>query len=528
MKSSLDATPKPLSRGRTDCAGSGQVSRRRLVLFAMCLAAFMIQLDVTILNVALPTIQHDLALNPSQLEWVISGYALSLAAFVPLAGALGDRFGDRAIVVGGLLLFGVGSTACALAPDSLALILARVVQGVGGAAMVALTLAVINRSFPASSRSRAIGIWAAVGGTGFGAGPIVGGLLIDRFGWGSIFWANVPFVLIAAVLVLVAVPSGRSKGPASPLDVVGVVLASAGLTGVTFGLIASTTSSFWSAMALGPVLLGFALLGALVLWQGGARYPLIPAALRRSRRFVGACTVYFASYTAFAGTLYYVTLLYQNLEGWSPLRTGVSWLFMNIPFLLIAQQAGRLERRFDPRSVIACGCMLGAIGVAILASLKSGTPFPVAALGYLLAGVGFGALVPAVTDVAMRDVPTDAAGAGSAMLNCSRQLGTATGLAMIGALGSFACVQSWGASWGPNHNFGLLSAALVSGRIDVLAQALGDRARVPAEAAFLHGYHVALIGAVLCLVAAAIVAVYAFSRTRRRATTRPHQASIFR
>jgi EmrB/QacA subfamily drug resistance transporter len=307
-----------------------------LTLLAMCVAAFMIQLDVTIVNVALPMIQQSLGSTMGQLEWVVSGYALSLAACIPLAGALGDRYGHKFVFIGGLIVFSIGSAGCAIADSSTALIISRFVQGAGGAAMLALTLAILNQTYPAAVRSQAIGIWAAIGGTGFGAGPVVGGLLLGSFGWASIFWVNLPFAAIASTMALLVVPQGSAAGTKRPLDAVGVVLASVGLASVTFSLIESTSKPWQPLPTLMPAVAGLVALALFALWQRRTGNPLIPVALRRAPSFVGACGVYFASYTAFAGTLYYVTLFYQNFKGWSAFETGLSWLLMNIPFLVTA------------------------------------------------------------------------------------------------------------------------------------------------------------------------------------------------
>src|SRR5271170_6649951 len=187
--------------------------RRRLTLLAMCVATFMIQLDVTIVNVALPSIQRDLQVPPGALEWVISGYALSLAALIPVSGALGDRYGRRRIFLAGVVVFAVGSAACALSPTVIVLVAFRVLQGAGGAAMLALTLSIITDTFPPETRAGAIGTWAAVGGTGFGVGPAAGGTLLTFSGWASVFWVNLPFAIIAIVITVVAVRPARDPRP---------------------------------------------------------------------------------------------------------------------------------------------------------------------------------------------------------------------------------------------------------------------------------------------------------------------------
>jgi EmrB/QacA subfamily drug resistance transporter len=498
----------PLELARFD-AETGSVGserwRARLVLFAMCLAAFMIQLDVTIVNIALPTLQRDLSLESSSLEWVISGYALSLAAFIPLAGALGDRFGHRLVVTGGLVLFGLGSLGCALADTSFILLAARAIQGLGGAAILALTLAILNRSFPPEQRSHVIGTWAALGGIGFGAGPVVGGILLAYFGWASIFWVNLPITIIAGAMTFTTVPSGLHSTDKRALDLIGVALASGGLTAITLGLIDSTNHSWTSLPTSAPLCGGIALLTLFLIWQSRAAHPLIPATLLRTRNFLGACGAYFASYTAFSGTLYFVTLMFQNLKQWSALETGLTWLLMNIPFLLIASVAGRLDRQFSPRQVIAYGCVVAALGVAVLACLTPQMPFAVAAFGYLAAGAGFGALVPGITHAAMSDVPPEASGVGSAILNCSRQLGTATGLALIGALGS-SVTAAW---WRAVQPDAALAGDVTGGRLAAVQQMLGSEAHEMAANAFLAGYHAALAGAAVCLLAGGALIVKA-------------------
>jgi EmrB/QacA subfamily drug resistance transporter len=491
----------PINQGNDAGMIGEEYWRGRLVLFAMCLAAFMIQLDVTIVNIALPTLQRNLALGPSALEWVISAYALSLAAFIPLAGALGDRFGHRLVVTGGLALFGLGSLGCALADSSTILLTARAVQGVGGAAILALTLAILNRTFPPAQKSQVIGTWAALGGIGFGAGPVVGGILLAYFGWASIFWVNLPVTFIASAMTFFTVPSGPRGAHRCALDLIGVALASGGLTAFTLGLIDSTNHSWISVPTSAPLCGGMALLMLFLIWQGCAAYPLIPASLLRARNFLAACGAYFASYTAFSGTLYYVTLLFQNLKQWSALETGLTWLLMNIPFLLAASVAGRLDRQFSPRQVIACGCVVAALGVAVLACLTPDMPFAVAAFGYVAAGAGFGALVPGITHAAMSDVPPGASGVGSAILNCSRQLGTATGLAFIGALGS-GITTAW---WRASRPDGALAGDVTGGRLAVVQQVLGSEAHEMAANAFLAGYHTALAAAAICLLVGGVL-----------------------
>jgi MFS transporter, DHA2 family, methylenomycin A resistance protein len=481
--------------------------RRRLTLLAMCVSLFIIQVDVTIVNVALPSIQRSLQTTPGELEWVISAYALALAALIPVGGALGDRYGRRRIFLIGVTIFALGSMACALAPSAAALTGARALQGIGGAAVLALTLSIITETFPAESRAAAIGTWAAIGGTGFGVGPVVGGILLSLFSWSSVFWVNVPFALIAVVLTVAAVKESRNPD-SRRLDGAGVATSALGLVGITLGLIEASSHPWGSRPVLGPLAIGAAFLTCFALWERRSRHPMIPPALLSARSFVSASAVYFISYAAFGGLMYYVTLLFQDVNGWSPLRTGLSWLFMNVPFLLMAQLAGPIARRHPPSRVVAAGCAVASIGVFALSRAGAGSPFMLTAVGYVLAGAGFGAMVPAVTHVAMRDVPAGVSGAASGVVNSSRQLGTSVGLAVLGSLGVTAATSRWNATIGRLPASVRAVAArqaqnVAGGHISAVAQALGPAYRAAAAQSFVHGYRLAVgVGAGLVLGAA--------------------------
>ena len=229
--------------------------RRRLTLVAMCIAQGMTLLDVTIVNTALPSIQRELHMTAGQLEWVISAYALSLAAFIPLGGALGDRFGRKRFFLAGMVVFTLGSVACALSTSDVALIGSRALQGAGGAFMSALTLAILTETYPVERRAGAFGMWAAISGLGFGLGPVVGGALLSVFSWSSVFWVNVPFAVAGFVIAIVAVTESRNpEGRA--LDVVGMVAVALGLLGITFGLIESSSHPWASLDVAGPLVVG--------------------------------------------------------------------------------------------------------------------------------------------------------------------------------------------------------------------------------------------------------------------------------
>lgn len=505
MSAPTTLTPGPVATGY-----------RRWTLLLMCVATFMIQLDVTVVNVALPRIQDGLGMSAGGLEWVIGAYALSLAALIPVGGALGDHYGRKRVFLAGMTIFTLASVACAVSPTAALLIGARAVQGVGGAAMLALTLSIITETFPAAHRAGAIGTWAAVGGTGFGVGPAVGGLLLSSFGWASVFWLNVPFGV--AGIVGTAMVVGESRNRCSRrLDRLGVLLSAAGLLGVTLGLIESASRPWASAPVFVPLVLGVGFLVTFGFWQRRTPYAMVPPALLRARSFTIAATVYLISYVALSSTLFYVSLLYQEVVGWSVLRTGLSWLLMNAPFLTMAQLTGRLGRRFAPTVIVGSGCALGAVGIAALAVAGPVTPFGLTAAGYLLSGAGFGMLVPALTHLAMRDVPAGVSGSASALLNAARQIGTSVGLAVLGTVGVSATIADWRA----RANLFPASVRVVAGeqaqqvagaRISAVVRMLGPAYRHAAAQSFAYGYHVAIGCGAGCLAVAGVVAVLGLRR----------------
>lgn len=501
---------------------SGQ--RRRLTLIAMCMSQGMILLDVTIVNIALPSIQRELHMSAGRLEWVISAYALTLATLIPLGGALGDRFGRKRLFLVGLTIFTVASALCAISTVDIELIAFRTLQGVGGAFLMALTLSIISETYPPKERAGAIGIWAAAAGLGFGSGPVVGGLLLSTFDWSSIFWVNVPVGLIAIGVAMVGVNESRDPA-ARRLDGRGLFFSAIGLFFVTFALVESADRSWLSTEVIVAFLLGLIVLGVFVIWERRIATPMLPPSLFRARSFRAACSVYVLAYLALTGFMFFVTLLFQDVKGWSALRTGLSWIAMNIPFIVASRYAGRLSRRFSAATIVGCGCVLAAAGVLGMSQITSTTSFPLAGLWYVLLGTGFGTFVPAITNVAMIDVPEGFSGIAAGVLNASRQIGTSIGLAVLGTIGVNVTRSDW------LHYVDQLPAnrqaaarsvsqSVTGAQIHTVEQALGSNAVAPAIDSFQLGFEVALlVGGVMLLVACAI-AVLDLRRLGQRSQAR--------
>ena len=487
----------------------GPGTRQRLTLAVACMAQGMMVLDVLIVSVALPAMQRELHLSPAGLEWVVSGYALALAALIPSGGALGDHFGRKRIFVIGVALFTLASVCCATSVSGGMLISFRVIQGIGGAVMSSLTLSLITEAYPPDARTGPIGLWAAISGLAVAGGSVLGGLLLSVFPWSSIFWVNVPIGVATVAICLVAVTESREPVP-RPFDVWGVALSAFGLLLLTFGFIDSSDATWHSPVVVVCVAAGIAVLAAFFAYERRIDSPMVPPALLRTPSFGRACAVYLLAYLAFSGFIYYVTLFFQNVEGWSALRTGLSWLFFCIPYFVVAQLRKRRERRLPVYSAVGWGCLIGAAGMAGMSQLKATTPFAWPAACYILVGVGFGLMVPAGSAAAMAEVPPGSSGVGSALFNSCRQIGTAMGLAILGSVAAGAILADWHQRAGSlpaadRQRATQLGADVAGGQVHLIAASVGQDALYPAVASFLLGFELALLVAGVILAVAGVL-----------------------
>jgi MFS transporter, DHA2 family, methylenomycin A resistance protein len=486
-----------------------------VTLVAMCVAQGMILLDNTIVNVALPTIQRELDVDPGNLLWVVNAYVLALASLILVGGTLGDRYGRKRVFLIGLAIFTAMSAACALSTDESALIAARAAQGVGAALVAPLSLSILVDAYPPERRTAAIGIWAAAAGLGFGAGPVVGGILVEFFSWSAVFWVNVPVGIIGLVLVITGVRESRNPA-ARGLDLPGAVLVSAGLCVLTFAIVESEHFGRTSPIMIALLVVAAALLGSFLLVESRVPEPMVPLAMFRDTRFTVACGVYAVMYLALASTFFFVTLFFQNVEGWSALHVGLSWLIMNTPFLIASTLAGRLATWIGT-ATCWLGVLLGGLGVLALAFLTPGAGLLAASPGYVLIGVGYGMAVPTISSVAVSALPPQHSGLASGVLNTARQVGTAVGLAALATLGLAVSRTAWTAGSASLPTSAQASNPAIIGDVgggqgSVVAQQLGHAAEPLADSAFVDGLQAALLtGGGLMMIAA----VFAFIVLRR-------------
>jgi DHA2 family methylenomycin A resistance protein-like MFS transporter len=420
---------------REDTRRSEPRDRRIVVLLVMCVGYFLVLLDVTIVNVALPTIGHRLNAGVSELQWVVDGYALALAGLMLTGGTIGDLRGHKRVVLSGLTLFGVASLGCGLAGSAAVLIGCRVIQGLGAALMLPGTLAVIANAYPDErERARAIGVWAGVGSAALPAGPLIGGLLVQTAGWRWVFLLNVPIVAVAAVATGRVVVETRDRAPRR-LDLPGAALAAVALVGVTFAFI----SGGHGGSAAPVVIAGAcALAGAIgfVCVERRARDPLLPLELLRERAFVIANGVAGAMNMGTLGLLFVLTLYLQDVRHDSALRAGIVLLPLFAPLSVLAPVGGRIVARTGPRLAMIGGLVLAAAGVGLLALSDATSGYLTLLPAVLLWGAGLAFLTPAVVSAAVSAVPAGRAGLASAVNNTTRQAAGAIGIAAFGAIAS--------------------------------------------------------------------------------------------
>ncbi|MFS8202242.1 MFS transporter [Streptomyces sp. CWNU-52B] len=405
-----------------------------LLLSFVCFGVFMVYLDATIVNVALPDIQRDLDADLTGLQWVVDAYALAFACLLLTSGTVGDILGRKRLFLGGLVGFTLSSVLCALAGSTGVLLAGRALQGVCGSVMIPVSLALVSATYTEpAARAKAIGVWAGIGGLALSAGPLVGGLLVDGVGWQSIFWVNVPIgVLAAAVLARLLT---ENRGPrARRLDIVGQLLFVVAIASLAYALIEGNTEGWASALIVGAFAASGAALVAFVVWELRQPAPMLPLKLFREPVVAVAGAVNFLSLFGLFAAIFLLTLQLQSVQGLSSVETGVRFLALTVPIMVASFAASVVAARTGPRAPIVAGSLLSAGGLYGLTALDAGSGFAGYWWALTLLGAGVSFVGAPATVALLGAVPPEQAGTASGISNTFRQVGAVFGVALAGAL----------------------------------------------------------------------------------------------
>jgi EmrB/QacA subfamily drug resistance transporter len=405
-----------------------------LVLAVCCMSLFIVGLDVTVVNVALPSIQRELHASVSGLQWVIAAYSLVLASLLMLSGSTADRVGRRRTFQLGLVLFTLGSLLCSLAPSLGALVVFRMIQAIGGSMLNPVAMSIITNTFTErTERARAIGIWGGVIGLSMALGPVLGGLLVTTVGWRSIFWINIPVGLAAIVLTALFVP--ESKAPhARKFDPVGQVLVVVTLGSLVYGIIEGPGRGWSSPLIISCFFVAAAAAVGFTFYERRREEPLLDTRFFRSAPFSGATLIAVCAFAALGGFLLVSTLYLQDVRGLSALHAGLYMLPMAGATAICSPLSGRIVGSRGPRLPLLVAGLCLAVSAITLTRLELGTSTSSLVISYLLFGIGFGLVNAPITNTAMSGMPRTQAGVAAAVASTSRQVGSSLGVAVIGSV----------------------------------------------------------------------------------------------
>ena len=409
-------------------------NRKWWTLGAMCFALFMIMLDNTVVNVALPSIQRDLGASLSALEWTVNGYTLSFAVLLATGGRLGDIFGRRRMFLFGVVIFALSSATAGLAVDTTSLVVSRVVQGVGAALMMPATLSIVTDAFPPSERGKAMGTWAGVSALALAVGPVLGGFLTEHVSWRAIFYLNIPVAAGAVMAALFAVRESRDTTVGREVDYLGVATLTVGLTALVLSLVEGNSWG-WGSPEIVALLVGAAVaLVAFVAIELRVRVPMVEFHFFSDRNFVGAVVVALIVSFAMLGVFFFLALYMQNILGYSALEAGVRFLPSTLMIVTVAPIAGRMADRFGPRWLIAAGLTIVAASLFSFSGIAVDSTYGDLLPGFMLLGIGIALTMSPMTTAAMNAVSVDKAGIASGVLSMFRMVGGSLGVAVTGAI----------------------------------------------------------------------------------------------
>jgi len=513
-----DATVK--DQGGTEADTAQPTKKDWWALATLCVPLIMVSIDGTILNVALPSIAKALQTTNTQLVWINSGYIIMFGATILFAGSLADKYGRKWTLVIGMLIFITGSIWAGLSSNATSLIAARLFQGIGGGLIAPSTLALITNIFRPPARARAIAVWAGISGVGVALGPILGGLLLSAFFWGSVFFVNIPVVGLGLVMVFFLVPN--SKAPdAAPIDYVGVVLSMLGLFAFFYFLVQAPELHLTNYKVL--IALGFAivLLGGFVFWELRRKNPLLEVRFFRMKAFtVGVLSIAIVFFALF-GLLFQLTLYLQAVQGYSPLSAGFALVPFALVLLIAAPIAPRLADRIGNRWLVAAGMIVLTAGILTFIFTTTTTGYLVIFVGLVLSGIGIAFVQPPSSNAVMSSVPQSKTGMGSAANSAIRQVGGSMGIALIGGIAALVygnqLVKS-GALNGLSPSAAATAKASLTGALTVGGSSLIKAA----DQAFVKGLHAAMLMTAIIGGAGIVLALLTLPKQKSRRSL--HQA----
>ncbi len=472
--------------------------RRVSLVIAICLGTFMATLDISIVNVALPTLLEALDTNMSGLQWVVDAYALCLSALILSSGPLGDRFGRKRVWLSGVVLFTVGSVVCAFAGSLSGLLTGRVIQGIAGAAVIPGALSLITHAFPEErQRIRVIAIWSSVSALSLVLGPILGGILVHTSGWPSIFLINIPIGIIACVLGAWGL-SETSHPEHAALDPIGQALNILWLGLLTFGLIAAGQYGWRDPLAAGSLAAAVVLFIVFIWVETKVSRPLLPLGLFRLPDFMrynlASAVLGFSSYSS----VFFVSLFLQQAQGWSALETGWRMAPEFIAMAIMAWCFGKLSARFSVNTLAIIGYALVGVGLLLLAQLDATSSYLNTAVFLALLGAGMGLGLPATSTLVMRSVPAHRSGMASALMNAMRQTGMTLGIALLGTLMSLRAVSQLGEQLSANNvtqAFEMARSVIIDHRFNIESNLPLSSLEEMAHVAFASGFSLAMLWA---------------------------------
>jgi EmrB/QacA subfamily drug resistance transporter len=508
-----------------------------ITLVVTCLGLFMVLLDASIVNVALPTIQVNLHAQLSDLQWVVDAYTLPLAALMLTAGTLGDRFGRKRIFLAGLVLFLLGSLLCGVAPALGWLLFGRMVQGVGAAALLPGSLSVLVAAFPEPrERAQAIGLWAGISGVALAAGPLVGGVLIQIASWPAIFFVNLPVGLLALALGWPLLAESRNPN-AQRIDLPGQVLVIGALVCLIMALIEGSSQGWTSPLILGLFSGSALLLAAFLLVEARVREPMLPLRLFANRVFSVANVAGLLLFFAMLGTFFFVTQFFQAVQGYTPLEAGLRTLPTTMGIFLIAPFAGMLTARLGPRLPTVLGGLLAGGALLLVMRMEPDSSYATLWWDLGLVGIGFGLMISPLAAAVLSATPPTRAGLGSSVNNTSRQVGGALGVAVLGTFVLQQFTSNIAAQLAQRGVPGPLGAAIASKIASAGAQAsqvqLPGRLPLPPAAlhqainqAFVDALHGSFLIAGLALLVAAVLVAFLLQQRAPKTSGVPAEAGV--